>query len=286
MPTLALVVLEHRLAALAEGADRFDAVLGRLDDREVRRGQVQSVLPARTEPTLSTDLSGKGERKCTTLEGGGHILEAEWPTVELHLARTAARAPEGKARNLVLVQATADHDIVGSARPDLGARHRTTDLHRAVADWTSAGGWWESAHDAAGRAGRADERIAHSWQAARPYQQRCNREAPGLSWVVFFHGGAHSSLAPLSNATANQRLRSTLTLMNFTDWAASSRPAAQSKGSYRSNTWEEAGVVRVCAAARRPANASAGNRARRPGSSLPGQTGEAHAIWLSRRSQS
>ena len=189
MPTLASVVLEHRLAALAEGADRFDAVLGRLDDREMRRGQVQSVLPARTEPTLSTDLSGKGERKCTTLEGGGHILEAEWPTVELHLARTAARAPEGKARDLVLVQATADHDIVGSARPDLGARHRTTDLHRAVADWTSAGGWWESAHDAACRARRADERIAHSWQAARPYQQRCNREALGLSWVVFFHGG-------------------------------------------------------------------------------------------------
>ena len=93
-------------------------------------------------------------------------------------------------------------------------------------------------------------------------------------------------LGVVSNATANQRLRSTLTLINFTDWAASSRPAAQSKGSYRSNTWEEAGVVRVCAAARRPANASAGNRARRPGSSLPGQTGEAHAIWLSRRSQS
>src|SRR5580693_3428767 len=189
MPALALVVLEHRLAALAEGADRFDAVLGRLDDREMRRGQVQSVLPARTEPTLSTDLSGKGERKCTTLEGGGHILEAEWPTVELHLARTAARAPEGKTRDLVLVQATVDHDIVGSARPDLGARHRTTDLHRAVADWTSAGARGESVHDAAYRARRADERISRSRQAARPCRQSCDREAPGLGWVVLFHGG-------------------------------------------------------------------------------------------------
>jgi hypothetical protein len=74
------------------------------------------------------------------LEGGRHVPEAEWPTVELHLARTAARAPEGKTRDLVLVQATADHDIVGSARPDLAAPHRTTDPHRAVADRTSAEG--------------------------------------------------------------------------------------------------------------------------------------------------
>src|SRR5580704_1204944 len=89
--------------------------------------------------TLSTDLSGRGVRKRTTLERGDHVLEEEWATVELHLARTAARAPEGKARDLVLVPATADHEIVGSARPDLGARHRTTELHRAVADWTIAG---------------------------------------------------------------------------------------------------------------------------------------------------
>src|SRR5580693_3567224 len=129
------------------------------------------------------------ERKRTTLEGDGHILGVEWPTVELHLARTAPRAPEGKTRGLVLVQAAADHGIVGSARPHLGARHRTTDLHRAVADRTSAGVRGESAHDAAYRARRADERISYSRQTDRPDQQRCNREALDLGWVVFFHGG-------------------------------------------------------------------------------------------------
>ena len=128
-----------------------------------------------------------GEKR-TTLEGGGHVLEAEWPAVELHLARTAARAPEGKTRNLVLVQAAADHDIVGSARADLGARHRTTDLHRVMADWTSAGGRGESADDAAYRARGADERISYSRHAARPYQRRCYREALDLGWVVLFHG--------------------------------------------------------------------------------------------------
>jgi hypothetical protein len=49
--------------------------------------------------------------------------------------------------------------------------------------------------------------------------------------------------------------------------------AARSKRSYRNNAGEEARVVRVGAAARRPANASAGNRPRRPGSSRPGQPG-------------
>jgi hypothetical protein len=44
-------------------------------------------------------------------------------------------------------------------------------------------------HDAAYRARRADERISYSRHGARPYQQRCNREAPDLGWVVLFHGG-------------------------------------------------------------------------------------------------
>jgi hypothetical protein len=53
------------------------------------------------------------------------------------------------------------------------------------------------------------------------------------------------------------------------------RPAVgpRSKHSYRNNAGEEAGVVRVGAAARRPPNASAGNRPRRADSSLPGQPG-------------
>src|SRR5580704_14711709 len=42
MPALVSVVLEYRLAALAEGAHRFGAVLGRLADREMRRVQVQA----------------------------------------------------------------------------------------------------------------------------------------------------------------------------------------------------------------------------------------------------
>jgi hypothetical protein len=58
-----------------------------------------------------------------------------------------------------------------------------------VADWTSAGARGESVHDAAYRARRADERISRSRQAARPCRQSCDREAPGLGWVVLFHGG-------------------------------------------------------------------------------------------------
>src|SRR5690348_10630562 len=101
--------------------------------------------------------------KHTTLEGGGgHVLEAEWPVVEQHLAWTAARAPEGEARDLVLIQPTADHNVVGSAQPDLGARDRTTDRHRGVADRTSAAGRRESAHHTAHGAGRADERLSNS----------------------------------------------------------------------------------------------------------------------------
>src|SRR5438132_13205363 len=109
--------------------------------------------------------------KRTTLEGGGgHVLEAEWPVVEQHLAWTAARAPEGKARDLVLIQAAADHDIVGSAQPDLGARHRTTDRHRGVADRASAGWPRESAHHTAYGAGRADERLPYLQPDAWPHR--------------------------------------------------------------------------------------------------------------------
>src|ERR1700746_3809614 len=108
--------------------------------------------------------------KRTALEGGGHVLEAEWPAVELHLPWTAARAPEGKARDLVLIQAAGDHDIVGSAQPDLAARHWTTDRHRAVADRTSARRPRESAHHTAYGAGRADERLPHLQPDAWPHR--------------------------------------------------------------------------------------------------------------------
>src|ERR1700740_3569457 len=42
MSALVSVILEHRLAVLAEGAHRFGTVLGGLDDREMRRGEVQA----------------------------------------------------------------------------------------------------------------------------------------------------------------------------------------------------------------------------------------------------
>src|SRR5207244_1941481 len=110
----------------------------------------------------------------------------------------AARAPEGKARDLVLIQAAADHDIVGSAQPDLGARHRTTDRHRGVADRASAGWPRESAHHTAYGAGRADERLPYLQPDAWPHRLPWDLEVPGLGRVVLFHAGHPSSCPGLT----------------------------------------------------------------------------------------
>src|SRR5712671_5480436 len=139
--------------------------------------------------------------KRTMLEGGGgHVLEAQWPAVEQHLVWTAARAPEGEARDLVLIQAAADHDMVGSAQPDLGARHRTTGRHRGVADRSGAGRPRESAHHTTYGAGGADERLTHSQPDAWPHRLPWGLEVLGLGGVVLFHAG-HPSFTSWSNGT-------------------------------------------------------------------------------------
>src|SRR5579859_572382 len=143
--------------------------------------------------TLGTDLSAGGDGKATTLDGGGHVLEEEWPVVEQHLARTAARAPQGETRDLVLIQATTDHDIAGTAQPDLGARHRTTDHQRAVADRASAARRGESAHHTAYGARGADERLPYLQPDPRPHRRRWDLEVPGFRRVVLFHDGHPSS---------------------------------------------------------------------------------------------
>src|SRR5580704_17656896 len=161
--------------------------------------------------TLITDLSARSDGKRTTLEGGGgHVVEAEWPVLEQNLAWTAARAPEGETRDLVLIQAASGHDIVRSAHPDLGARHRTTDRHRAVADRTSAAGRRESAHHTAHGTGRADERLPNLQPDAWPHRLLWDLEVLGLRGVALFHG-RHPSFTSWSNGkgaeTLNQHQR-------------------------------------------------------------------------------
>jgi hypothetical protein len=96
-----------------------------------------------------------------------------------------------------------------------------------------------------------------------------------------FMAGTTPSFTSWSNTTANQRIKINTCVDRLRSGqlgrpleADGARPsAARSERSYRNNAGEETRVVRVGAAARRPANASAGNRPRRPGSSLPGQPG-------------
>jgi hypothetical protein len=185
------------------------------------------------------------------------------------------------------------------ASSDLRGRTSAHDTGRP----TSIGSWQIGAAPGGEGRARTTPLTAHVGQTSvSPTRGRLpgslNSVVTGRPWASAgsscFMAGTPLFFAWWSNATANRRLGSTLSLINFdlADWAARSRPtvpgsdrpsAARSKRSYRNNAGEESGVVRVCAAARRPANASAGNRPRRPGPSLPGQS---HAIWLSRRSQS
>src|SRR5580700_8784363 len=88
MSALVSVTLEHRLAVLAEGAHRFGTVLGGLDDREMRRGEVQARPQVGGERLVDRSLDHRyGDRR---------------------LPGDAPRKPESLAQQLVVGEYVAD----------------------------------------------------------------------------------------------------------------------------------------------------------------------------------